>query len=106
MVESFTILLVIISSFNIFVMAAPASETFNLDETLSLGKETKKWKESLDFNHKPVLLHSGRQRGTRLGAPPKDTYGLLVNLKKVQGSDGRSPVCKICSGNSVDENTV
>ncbi|CAL8117922.1 unnamed protein product [Orchesella dallaii] len=37
--------------------------------------------------------------------PSKDAYMLLHSLKKIQGLDGRSPVCKICQSHSVDEIT-
>lgn len=50
------------------------------------------------FHHHRHFSASGELR--------KDTYALLWSLKKKQGPDGLSPVCRICRINFVDAKTV
>jgi len=60
--------------------------------------------EAMEFKGEKETM-SMRHHQTHHFQPSKDTYALLRSLRKIQGQDGRSPVCKICNTQNVDANT-
>ncbi len=92
----------VIISVSLQVSTAPTSSTQLVDDKTSKEEGRK------PIHHRSNVLrhfHHHRHFDTS-GGPRKDTYSLLLTLRKKQGLDGLSPVCRICRINFVDAKTV
>lgn len=96
------LIIAIIISVSLQVSSAPTSSSHLVDNKVSKEDGRK------PIHHRSNILrhfHHNRHNNPSEG-PRKDTYSLLLTLRKKQGPDGLSPVCRICRINFVDAKTV